>query len=117
MIRVNRVTCEEHGDLRPEGFIFPFTVQNAQMLGALPFGCTGCMKDGSDEQALIYPPEVDWEPAQAPLPQHWADIGHDPDATPSWYPIWEVRPVARSEFGDPIYRTGTRLLNPEGPIV
>lgn len=115
-IRVNAVTCDEHGDVLPEMISAPFTVEDAAMLGAMPFGCTGCMADGGDEQALIYPPEVDWEPAAAPLPQHWLDIGHDPDATPPYYPIWEIRPTARSEFGDPVYRTGSRLPNPEGPI-
>lgn len=123
LIRVNRVTCDEHGDVRPEGFIWPFTVQDAQMLGALPFACTRCVLEYGIEHALLYPPDVDWEPASAVLPQHWADIGHDPDATPQWYPIWEVRTTARSEFGDPVYRMGTRQhwesgpFDPEGPIV
>ena len=115
LIQINSVACDEHGALNPEMIALPFSME-ARCLVALPFGCTACMIEG-DEHALIYPPIVDWEPCESPLAQHISAIGHDQDATPPYYPIWEVRPTARTEYGTPIYRAGTRLSNPLAAIV
>lgn len=94
--------------------VCPFTLE-ASLLKLMPLVCGACIQEDF-ERALIEPPEIEWEPATEPLPQHWADIGYDPDANPQWYPIWEARPVDRTPEGDAIYRLG-RLRKSDGSIV
>ena len=111
IVRIDAVRCEEHGDILPEMIVVPFSL-DAALLRLLPFVCGACAEEDA-EAAYLYPPAVEWTAIAAPMVQHWGDVGYDPDARPSWYPIWHARPVARTEDGDPIYRLG-RLKQADG---
>lgn len=120
LIRIDRATCPEHGDALPEAFCTPFSV-DLDMLGpgslplfdAFPMLCGTCVAELGLEQALMYPPELDWQRVDRPELQHWADIGHDPDARPQWYPLWEVRAARETVLPDGrrerMFLTGSRL--------
>lgn len=88
----------------PEMIVCPFTI-DASLLVMLPLACGACYQEGGIEQVLTYPPEFDWKRVDEPGIQHWIDIGFDPDANPSWYPIWAARPVEHTADAV-IYRMG-----------
>ena len=84
---------------------YPFSLET-RLLKAMPIACYSCFKVHGMEYALIYGPDIDWEPADEPYVNHWASIGHDPDCKPPYYPIWQHRPVAYTLDHDPIYDFG-----------
>ena len=111
MIRINRAVCPLHGNILPEAFSIPFSL-NTELLEYMPLVCGVCIYEGGIETALINAPDIEWETVSKPLTQHWSDIGYNEDALPQYYPIWEVRPVEHSVDEDgnshAIYRTGSK---------
>lgn len=91
LVRIDSAACPEHGNVLPEMIVCPFTIDTS-LLKMLTIVCGACAQDDV-EQALLYPPDIEWAHVDEPGLQHWADIGFDPDAKPQFYPIWDVRPV------------------------
>lgn len=99
----------------PEMVVTPFTI-DCSLLRLLAIVCGVCAYRDGHEQAMNYPPEMEGEVVDAPGLQHWVDVGHDPDAKPSWYPIWGLSPHSTVVDDEGVHRTfrSGKMLQPDG---